>query len=67
LLIGGVTAVIAPGTIPDEISNFGLPVLIATSVLLLLFAATGRKITRWEGGILLVIYLIMLVYNVVAV
>lgn len=67
LLIGGVTAVIAPGTIPDEISNFGLPVLIATSVLLLIFAATGRKITRWEGGILLVIYFIMLVYNVVAV
>jgi len=67
LLIGGVTAVIAPGTIPGEISNFGLPVLIAASVLLLIFAATGRKITRWEGGILLAVYLVMLVYNIVAV
>jgi cation:H+ antiporter len=67
LLIGGVTAVIAPGTIPGEITNFGLPALIAASVLLLIFAATGRKITRWEGGILLVIYLVMLVYNIVAV
>lgn len=67
LLIGGVTAVIAPGTIPSEISNFGLPVLIAASVLLLIFAATGRKITRWEGAILLIIYLVMLVYNIVAV
>lgn len=67
LLIGGVTAVIAPGTIPVEISNFGLPVLIAASVLLLIFAATGRKITRWEGGILLAVYLVMLVYNIVAV
>lgn len=67
LLIGGVTAVIAPGTIPGEITNFGLPILIATSLLLLLFAATGRKITRWEGGILLAIYLVMLVYNLVAV
>ena len=67
LLIGGVTAVIAPGTIPGEITNFGLPVLIAASVLLLIFAATGRKITRWEGGILLVIYLVLLVYNVLAV
>jgi len=67
LLIGGVTAIIAPGTIPGEITNFGLPVLIAASVLLLIFAATRRKITRWEGGILLVIYLAMLVYNVVAV
>jgi cation:H+ antiporter len=67
LLIGGVTAIIAPGTIPGEITNFGLPALIAASVLLLIFAATGRKITRWEGGILLVIYLVMLVYNIVAV
>ncbi|ATW05581.1 calcium/sodium antiporter [Sphingorhabdus sp. YGSMI21] len=67
LLIGGVTAVIAPGTIPGEISNFGLPVLIAASVLLLIFAATGRKITRWEGAILLIVYLVMLVYNITAV
>ena len=67
LLIGGVTAIIAPGTIPGEITDFGLPVLIAASVLLLIFAATGRKITRWEGGILLVSYLALLVYNVVAV
>ncbi len=67
LLIGGVTALIAPGTIPGEITNFGLPLLIAASVLLLIFAATGRRISRMEGGILLVIYLALLVYNVVAV
>ncbi|WP_108812648.1 calcium/sodium antiporter [Sphingorhabdus sp. Alg231-15] len=67
LLIGGVTAVIAPGTIPGEITNYGLPLLIATSVLLMIFAATGRRITRWEGAILLLIYFAQLVYNVVAV
>ncbi|WP_417622131.1 calcium/sodium antiporter [Parasphingorhabdus sp.] len=67
LLIGGVTAIVAPGTIPDEITSFGLPVLIGASLLLLIFAATGRRITRWEGGILLVTYLALLVYNVVAV
>ena len=67
LLIGGVTAIIAPGTIPGEITNFGLPVLVAASVLLLIFAATGRRITRMEGGILLVTYLALLVYNIVAV
>ena len=38
-----------------------------TATLLLIFAATGRKITRREGGILLVTYLVLLVYNVVAV
>lgn len=67
LLIGGVTAVIAPGTIPGEITNYGLPLLIATSVLLMIFAATGRRITRWEGAVLLIIYIVQLVYNVVAV
>ncbi|MEH6757637.1 MAG: calcium/sodium antiporter [Parasphingorhabdus sp.] len=67
LLIGGVTAVIAPGTIPTEIANFGLPLLIAASILLLIFAATGRKISRWEGLVLLAAYLGQLVYNLVAV
>lgn len=66
LLIGGVTAVIAPGTIPGEITSYGLPLLIISSVLLLIFAATGRKISRWEGGILLVIYIAQLVYSIVA-
>lgn len=67
LLIGGVTAVIAPGSIPIEITSYGLPLLIATSLLLMLFAATGRRITRWEGGVLLAVYFGQLVYNVVAV
>ena len=67
LLIGGVTAIIAPGSMPLEIKDFGIPLLIATSILLMIFAATGRKITRLEGGILVVIYLAQLVYNIVAV
>jgi len=67
LLIGGVTAVIAPGTIPDEIANYGLPLLIVASVILMIFAVTGRQITRWEGGFLLAIYFAQLIYNIVAV
>lgn len=67
LLIGGVTAVIAPGTIPIEIASYGLPLLIAASVVLMMFAVTGRRISRWEGGVLLVIYFAQLIYNVVAV
>jgi len=66
LFIGGVTAIIAPGTIPGEITNFALPFLIAASILLFIFAATGRRISRLEGGILLVIYLLLLAYNVMA-
>ncbi|MEM8919145.1 MAG: calcium/sodium antiporter [Pseudomonadota bacterium] len=67
LLIGGVTAVIAPGTIPVEISSYGLPLLIVASAILLIFAITGRKISRWEGAILLTMYVAQLVYNLIAV
>ena len=67
LLIGGVTAVIAPGSIPPEIANYGLPLLIVASVILMIFAITGRRITRWEGALLLIIYFAQLIYNVVAV
>lgn len=67
LFIGGITALIAPGPLPVEIVSFGLPLLLATSVLLLILAATGRKISRWEGGILLIAYLGQLVYSLTAV
>lgn len=65
LFIGGVTAVIAPGPMPAEITNFSLPILLATSVLLMIFAATGRRITRGEGAILVAIFFGQLVYNIV--
>ncbi len=67
LLIGGVTAMIAPGTIPIEIASYGLPLLIVVSVVLMIFAVTGRLISRWEGALLLIIYFAQLTYNVVAV
>ncbi len=67
LLIGGVTAVIAPGTIPYEIANFGLPLLIVASIILMIFAITGRRISRWEGAVLLIAYAAQLIYNLVAV
>jgi len=67
LLIGGTTAIIAPGRLPEELMHFSLPFLIAMSLLLLVFAATKFKLQRWEGAVLLLIYLGQLVYNVVAV
>ncbi|SIN85990.1 cation:H+ antiporter [Parasphingorhabdus marina DSM 22363] len=67
LLIGGVTAVIAPGSIPPEIAGYGLPLLIVASAVLLIFAITGRRISRWEGAILLTLYIAQLIYNLVAV
>lgn len=67
LLIGGITAIVSPGSIPVEISSFSLPLLVAVSILLLIFAATGRKITRWEGAVLLIVYLGQLLYSLTAI
>ncbi len=53
LLIGGTTAIVAPGSIPRDLLDFGLPFLIAMSAMLMLFAATNRRLGRREGGVLL--------------
>ena len=50
--IGGVTALLAPGLVPARIVNLDLPIMLATTVILLLFAATGRRIGRFEGLLL---------------
>ena len=54
--IGGVTALIAPSEVPFEIVRFDNLVMIAASLLLVVFAYTGRRISRWEGGVLLALY-----------
>lgn len=50
--IGGTTALIAPGTVPAEIVSFDNLVMIAVSLLLVLFAWSGLRIARWEGAVL---------------
>jgi cation:H+ antiporter len=54
--IGGVTALIAPTEIPEQIATFDNPVMIGASLLLLLFAFTGRRISRVEGGVFVALY-----------
>ena len=54
--IGGTTAVIAPSAVPAEIVSFDAPLMVGVSALLVLFAATGRRIDRWEGLVLLAGY-----------
>lgn len=67
LLIGGLTATIAPSAIPAELLGLSLPLLAVTSVLLMLFAATSYRISRSEGGILMTIYILLLGYNLATV
>lgn len=54
--IGGMTALIAPTQVPFEIVRFDNLVMIAASMLLVMFAYTGRRISRMEGGILMLCY-----------
>ncbi len=55
--IGGATALIAPGPVPEQITRFDSPLMIGVSLALVLFAATGLRIARWEGAALLAGYL----------
>jgi cation:H+ antiporter len=54
--IGGATALMSPTTVPQEIVTFDNLVMIAVSLLVVLFAWTGRRISRPEGGVLLAGY-----------
>jgi len=54
--IGGVIGLIAPTTIPPEMARFDILVMVAVSALLLLFAWTGMRIGRREGGVLMAGY-----------
>lgn len=54
--IGGFTALIAPGAVPVEIVRFDNLVMIGVSVVLLLVAHTGLRISRAEGAVLVALY-----------
>ena len=54
--IGGVTALIAPTEMPAQIVTFDNLVMIGVSLVLVLFAWTGLRISRGEGAVLLAGY-----------
>ncbi|MAO00607.1 MAG: sodium:calcium antiporter [Roseovarius sp.] len=53
---GGTTALITPSIVPQEIKQFDAPMMVAVSLLIVLFAATGLRIGRREGVILITGY-----------
>ncbi len=55
--IGGATVLIEPTRVPQEIVTFDNLLMIAASLLLVIFAATGRRISRGEGAVFLAAYL----------
>jgi cation:H+ antiporter len=61
--IGGVTALIAPSDVPAGITMIDNPVMIATSVLLLVVAYTGLRIGRREGALMAACYVAYVIYQ----
>ena len=55
--IGGATVLIEPTRVPQEIVTFDNLLMVAASLLLVIFAATGRRISRGEGAVFLAAYL----------
>jgi len=64
LFIGGITGVVAPTAVPASIMGFDLWVLLATSVLVMVLALTGRRLGRIEGLTLVAAYCVYLGYTV---
>ncbi len=56
-LVTGASALVAPLPITPGNLIFDFPVMVLLVILLLVFGLTKRNLTRWEGGILLGLYL----------
>lgn len=54
--IAGITAATVPFEVPREVLVFDIPVMIGVIVLMAIFAATGSRLTRAEGAVLLLGY-----------
>ncbi|WP_120076546.1 calcium/sodium antiporter [Aurantiacibacter odishensis] len=57
LFIGGVTGLVAPGPIPVKIIEFDLPLATLAAFVVMVFAFTGGRLSRREGGVLLAAYI----------
>ena len=52
----GLSALIRPIDVPSRIRSFDLPWMVGFAVLTVIFLRTGRRLSRWEGAILLGVY-----------
>ncbi|HEX6110744.1 MAG TPA: calcium/sodium antiporter [Geminicoccaceae bacterium] len=53
----GLTALVQPLSVPQDILRLDLWVMLGVTALLIVFAVTGWRLSRWEGGLLLAGYL----------
>ncbi len=65
LLVLGVSSMIAPVPVSKEMINFVIPFMLLISVLCFIFMKTHKfRIIKWEGWVLLGLYLFFITYNV---
>ena len=65
LMILGVTAAISPLQI-EGITTIDMAVMLASVALIWLFSRTRYTVERWEGGLLVVGYLVYLVWLIIS-
>ncbi len=64
LFIGGVTGAVRPTAVPESIMAFDLWFLVAVSVVVMLFALSGGRLSRKEGLALVAVYVAYSAYTV---
>lgn len=68
LAIGGLGAVMSPTglAVPEALTRFDLPVMVAVAVACLPIFSVGHMIARWEGGLFLAYYVAYVAYLILA-
>ena len=64
LFIGGITGAVAPTSVPASIMAFDLWFLVAVSIVVMLFALSGGRLSRKEGLALVAVYVAYSAYTV---
>ncbi len=59
-LVLGVTAMISPVPATPAVSQMAAPLLLAFSVVCVLFLRTSWRLRRWEGAVLIAMYLLLI-------
>ena len=67
LIILGISSVIATIPVAKTTIRYEIPIMLAITLLLLLFGVTGESICLWEGIVLLVCFALYLLYMFVMV
>jgi len=54
--IGGITALVAPIPVSENMRTIDIPMMVLISIILIVVVATGRRVSRREGAVLLSLY-----------